>query len=170
MKQKQSCTKSGTKTAEERERLLINSDSHVSWRTQRRRRFVAAVSAIGFVVYLASSLTDGAIGALLSLVGWAVALGGWFFVRHLLRGMLDLPDSALDERQQRRRDTYYRTAYVCALGVFFVAGVGLLSLSASGQSDGWTTSDYSVIAASTFLFSCALPTLVGGWIEPDDLR
>lgn len=151
-------------------RHLVEAENYPAWRTRTRRRALVLVVVAGLLGVLGFSLVDGPVGGLGLLASMVVTLGAWFFLRHLVRALPDLPDEALDERQVLVRGEYYRQAFIL-LGALCVLApwVGGLVLSVVGVDAIEPTDLFLVAPPLTFLVA-SLPTLATGWCEPDDLE
>ncbi len=160
--------------------LLNDENSKYRWlRSQRNRRFLVILMAIGLVLTSMGSYwptlkinlnLDSGVGLIIySITAVFVILaiiGGYSFLRIAVRSIADAPDELLDERQIAVRNTSFRYAY-------FILGyilMGLMVLNLFGpkvqmfQPEG---NDGSYVFIAT-MFACAsLPSMVMAWRERD---
>jgi cytochrome bd-type quinol oxidase subunit 2 len=160
--------------------LLTDENSKYRWlRSQRNRRMLVVVMALGFVLVAMGSywptlktnmnLSDGTAVVVYSVSAIFVllaALLGYLLLRISVRGIADAPNELLDERQIKIRDTSFRYAYYM-LGYLMMALLILmlyapeLKLFAPEGNDG----SYLIIS---ILFTCSsLPSMVLAWREKD---
>ena len=160
--------------------LLTDENSKYRWlRSQRNRRILVVVMALGFVLLAMGSywptlktnmnLSDGTAVVVYSVSAIFVLLAvllGYLLLRISVRGIADAPNELLDERQIKIRDTSFRYAYY-TLGYLILALLILmlyapeLKLFAPEGNDG----SYLIIS---LLFTCAsLPSMVLAWREKD---
>ena len=160
--------------------LLTDENSKYRWlRSQRNRRMLVVVMALGFVLVAMGSywptlktnmnLSDGTAVIIYSVSAIFVifaALLGYLLLRISVRGIADAPNELLDERQIKIRDTSFRYAYYM-LGYLMMALLILmlyapeLKLFAPEGNDG----SYLIIS---ILFTCSsLPSMVLAWREKD---
>ena len=160
--------------------LLTDENSKYRWlRSQRNRRMLVIVMALGFVLVAMGSywptlktnmnLSDGTAVVVYSVSAIFVllaALLGYLLLRISVRGIADAPNELLDERQIKIRDTSFRYAYYM-LGYLMMALLILmlyapeLKLFAPKGNDG----SYLIIS---ILFTCSsLPSMVLAWREKD---
>jgi polyferredoxin len=159
--------------------LLSDENPKFRWlRTQRNRRALVALMAVGLVLttlgsywpamksnFSSSGVTLGGYSILaISLI--FVVLGGYSLLRISVRSIADAPDELLDERQVVVRNTSYRFAYY-VMGYLFL---GLLLLMFFGpqlqmfQSEG---NDGSFLLIAALITYSSMPSMVMAWRERD---
>jgi Na+/H+ antiporter NhaD/arsenite permease-like protein len=79
-----------------------------------------------------------------------------------VRGLTELRQHQLDERESRTRDAAFRKVYWPALGVVFL-GMFLLS------NTGLTAETRAAIGMATFILVMTMPTLYLAWTLPDEI-
>jgi polyferredoxin len=159
--------------------LLSDENPKFRWlRTQRNRRALVALMAVGLVLttlgsywpamksnFSSNGVTLGGYSILaISLI--FVVLGGYSLLRISVRSIADAPDELLDERQVVVRNTSYRFAYY-VMGYLFL---GLLLLMFFGpqlqmfQSEG---NDGSFLLIAALITYSSMPSMVMAWRERD---
>ena len=159
--------------------LLSDENPKFRWlRTQRNRRALVALMAVGLVLttlgsywpamksnFSSNGVTLGGYSILaISLI--FVVLGGYSLLRISVRSIADAPDELLDERQVVVRNTSYRFAYY-VMGYLFL---GLLLLMFFGpqlqmfQSEG---NDGSFLLIAALITYASMPSMVMAWRERD---
>lgn len=154
---------------EVRNRTLIDSTMFPSWRTRARRRLLAAGLAAALLTAAVLGQIDSGLGATLTLVAMLLALAVHLFLRHLLRGIVHVADDALDELQRMRKDRYYMWSYR-VLGVVVGAGIpGALAIRRLiGLGSGLPGTVIAGLVPVLILTVATVPTIVAGWLEPDE--
>lgn len=142
---------------------LLNDQRFPSWRTQPRRRFLVVALCLGLLAFLAAQPLDN---PFLALAGLLTFLATWLMLRLTTRGVADLPDPALDERQVFVRDRSYLHAYR-------IVGASLAVLVIAAEAWHVITrapipADLVTRVCSTFLFlALAAPSCVVAWTETE---
>ncbi|MEM7340989.1 MAG: hypothetical protein AAF467_20200 [Actinomycetota bacterium] len=153
-----------------RRRVLIDASGLPSWRTQARRRLLAVLIAVALVISAVLGLLASPTAAIGSLLATAVAVGTYLLLRYLLRGVTDVPGDELDERQRQNRNEYFVWSYRI-LG-FVVLPVLLLGIALLNRLDGsgeLGADGLGALGPTAFLLVVALPVIVAGWLEPDEV-
>jgi uncharacterized membrane protein len=136
-----------------------------------RRRLVVVLVACCVALVLISSASPT---YLLAVPLLAAILAGDLLLYVATRRVAELPEAAVDERQEAVRNRAYRIAYRIIVNLIIWPG-GLVALLASeGDPHGWlrsiggnTTLVIALITAGCQLLAF-LPTIVLAWTEPDD--
>ena len=162
--------------------LLTDENSKYRWlRSQRNRRILVVVMALGFVLLAMGSywptlktdmnLSDGTAVVVYSVSAIFVLLAvllGYLLLRISVRGIADAPNDLLDERQIKIRDTSFRYAYY-TLG-YLIMALLILMLYAPGlklklfEPEG---NDGSFLIISILFICSSLPSMVLAWRERD---
>lgn len=159
--------------------LLTDKNSHLVIKSQRSRRVLVILMALGLVLIAMGSywptlktnlnLPNGAELLIYSVTVIFVIIavvGGYSFLRISVRGIADAPDELLDERQIMIRNTSFRYAYflmgyiVLGLMLLTVTGPELQLFESSGNNGSY------LVIALFFAFS-SMPSMVLAWRERD---
>jgi len=159
--------------------LLTDKNSHLVIKSQRNRRVLVILMALGLVLIAMGSywptlktnlnLPNGAELLVYSVTVIFVIIavvGGYSFLRISVRGIADAPDELLDERQIMIRNTSFRYAYF--LMGYVVLGLMLLTVTGPElqlfQSSG---NDGSYLLIALLLAFASMPSMVLAWRERD---
>ena len=160
--------------------LLTDENSKYRWlRSQRNRRILVVLMALGFALVAAGSywptlktnlnLSDGTAVVVYSVSAIFVILTvllGYLLLRISVRGIADAPNELLDERQIKIRDTSFRYAYY-ALG-YLIMVLLILMISAPELKLFETEGNDGSYLIISMLFACSsLPSMVLAWRERD---
>ena len=160
--------------------LLTDENSKYRWlRSQRNRRMLVVVMALGFVLLAMGSywpnlktnmnLSDGTAVVVYSVSAIFVLLAvllGYLLLRISVRGIADAPNELLDERQIKIRDTSFRYAYY-TLGYLMMALL-ILMLYAPELNLFEPEGNDGIFLITSILITCAsLPSMVLAWREKD---
>ena len=160
--------------------LLTDENSKYRWlRSQRNRRILVVLMALGFALVAAGSywptlktnlnLSDGTAVVVYSVSAIFVLLTvllGYLLLRISVRGIADAPNELLDERQIKIRDTSFRYAYY-ALGYLIMVLLILMLFAPELKLFETEGNDGSYLIIS-MLFACSsLPSMVLAWRERD---
>lgn len=138
------------------------------WRTRRRRRMVASLCAVGLASMIAGTLTMFLEDDVPFLVLWFGGYVLWFVTIFLLRTLTGKMSTAfstlLDERERQWRHRvnqvgYHALVYLMALSFVYMVIIG-------GQPDAAVRG--AMFMASMLGVGISLPTLLLGWLIPDD--
>ena len=160
--------------------LLNDQNSKYRWlRTQRNRRILVALMAVGLISVAMGSywptlktnlnLSDGTSVVVYSVTAIfviLVVLGGYSLLRISVRSIADAPDELLDERQIQVRNTSIRYAYyamgyvVMVLFLLMFFGPELKMFQPEGN-------DGSFLVISTLFAYGSMPSMVMAWRERD---
>ena len=160
--------------------LLTDENSKYRWlRSQRNRRMLVVVMALGFVLVAMGSywstlktnmnISSGTAVIIYSVTAIFVILAvlvSYLLLRISVRGISDAPDELLDERQIRVRDTSFRYAYyamnylIIGLLILMLSGPELKLFEPEGNDGSY------VIIAVLFAF-VSMPSMVLAWRERD---
>jgi uncharacterized membrane protein len=112
-----------------------------------RLRTLAARRTLVVVGYLLAATAAGlawwdppGLAELAVYLTFLVGVGLWLLLQRVVRGVVDAPDEALDERLVAVRDAAYRTAHTA---VFGATGVAIFALMFAA-GDGWFVSGFDV--------------------------
>jgi uncharacterized membrane protein len=144
-------------------RKLLNDTRLSSWRSRDRRRLLVVGVGLGLVGYPLGSLMDWPVVSLIALLLFVTS---WLMVRVTTRGVADLPDSVLDERQVGVRDRSYLYAYRLIGGALAVGALALIACDAMRMK---TVSTEVVQVAFSFCLFLALaaPGCIVAWLEKE---
>ena len=156
--------------------LLTDENSKYRWlRSQRNRRILVVVMALGFVLLAMGSywptlktdmnLSDGTAVVVYSVSAIFVLLG-YLLLRISVRGIADAPNDLLDERQIKIRDTSFRYAYY-ALGYLIMALLILMLYAPDLKLFEPEGNDGSFLIISILFICSSLPSMVLAWRERD---
>lgn len=150
---------------------MLDSATLPAWRTRFRRRLLAAGLAVLLLLAAGLNLSDSSVAGVGVLVALLCTAPLYFFLRHLLRGVVDVPTDELDERQLQNRGTYYLWAYRF-LGLLIVPGMLLTLAVVRGASDDEAVSPGTLggLIPAIFIIVSILPTMVAAWMEPDEVE
>ena len=160
--------------------LLTDENSKYRWlRSQRNRRILVVVMALGFVLLAMGSywptlktdmnLSDGTAVVVYSVSAIFVLLAvllGYLLLRISVRGIADAPNDLLDERQIKIRDTSFRYAYH-ALGYLIMALLILMLYAPDLKLFEPEGNDGSFLIISILFICSSLPSMVLAWRERD---
>ena len=160
--------------------LLTDENSKYRWlRSQRNRRILVVVMALGFVLLAMGSywptlktdmnLSDGTAVVVYSVSAIFVLLAvllGYLLLRISVRGIADAPNDLLDERQIKIRDTSFRYAYY-ALGYLILALLILMLYAPELKLFEPEGNDGSFLIISILFICSSLPSMVLAWRERD---
>ena len=160
--------------------LLTDENSKYRWlRSQRNRRILVVVMALGFVLLAMGSywptlktnmnLSDGTAVVVYSVSAIFVLLAvllGYLLLRISVRGIADAPNDLLDERQIKIRDTSFRYAYY-ALGYLIMALLILMLYAPDLKLFEPEGNDGSFLIISILFICSSLPSMVLAWRERD---
>ena len=160
--------------------LLTDENSKYRWlRSQRNRRILVVVMALGFVLLAMGSywptlktdmnLSDGTAVVVYSVPAIFVLLAvllGYLLLRISVRGIADAPNDLLDERQIKIRDTSFRYAYY-ALGYLIMALLILMLYAPDLKLFEPEGNDGSFLIISILFICSSLPSMVLAWRERD---
>ena len=160
--------------------LLTDEKSKYRWlRSQRNRRMLVVVMALGFVLLAMGSywpnlktnmnLSDGTAVVVYSVSAIFVLLAvllGYLLLRISVRGIADAPNDLLDERQIKIRDTSFRYAYY-ALGYLIMALLILMLYAPDLKLFEPEGNDGSFLIISILFICSSLPSMVLAWRERD---
>ena len=160
--------------------LLTDENSKYRWlRSQRNRRILVVVMALGFVLLAMGSywptlktdmnLSDGTAVVVYSVSAIFVLLAvllGYLLLRISVRGIADAPNDFLDERQIKIRDTSFRYAYY-ALGYLIMALLILMLYAPDLKLFEPEGNDGSFLIISILFICSSLPSMVLAWRERD---
>ena len=160
--------------------LLTDENSKYRWlRSQRNRRILVVVMALGFVLLAMGSywptlktdmnLSDGTAVVVYSVSAIFVLLAvllGYLLLRISVRGIADAPNDLLDERQIKIRDTSFRYAYY-ALGYLIMALLILMLYAPDLKLFEPEGNDGSFLIISILFICSSLPSMVLAWREKD---
>lgn len=149
-----------TESARRRDHILTASAP--AWRTRRRRRALAVLTVLVVVANLV--VAHLSFQQYLPLIGIVVGTLGFVALRVLTRGVADQSDGMLDEHDRALRDKVVRWSFVVApVALILIAVYAGITQLMPDLSDRIT--NLAIIAAWA---SVGIPTLVLGWILPDD--
>ena len=160
--------------------LLTDENSKYRWlRSQRNRRMLVVVMALGFVLLAMGSywpnlktnmnLSDGTAVVVYSVSAIFVLLAvllGYLLLRISVRGIADAPNDLLDERQIKIRDTSFRYAYY-TLGYLILALLILMLYAPDLKLFEPEGNDGSFLIISILFICSSLPSMVLAWREKD---
>ena len=148
---------------EERAQRELN-DQRYDWvRSPNRRRSLVILNVVSALAFGVGVITDAPAVIGLGLLTYIVTT---YLGRRATRGIMDLPDELLDERQAGSRNKAFRLAYMvhlCTLSLAFV----LATVTFAGL--GLTIASDHIVGSLLTLFALGLsmPTNVFAWIEPE---
>ena len=160
--------------------LLTDENSKYRWlRSQRNRRILVVVMALGFVLLAMGSywptlktdmnLSDGTAVVVYSVSAIFVLLAVllcYLLLRISVRGIADAPNDLLDERQIKIRDTSFRYAYY-TLGYLMMALLILMLYAPDLKLFEPEGNDGSFLIISILFICSSLPSMVLAWRERD---
>jgi hypothetical protein len=140
-------------------RMTVN-DSRFDWARPRsmRRRLVFALMTLLFAVPLLTWAIDSPFVVLVMLVPFVFLMGS---LNASVRGLSQLRNSDLDEREIAVRSRAYARLYWPGVLLAVIAGAGFTGASSASFVTG-------AAALSLFILAMALPTLWLAWSLPDE--
>lgn len=152
-----------------RNRTPIDATGFASWRTRTRRRLLAAGLTGALLTAAVFGQIDSALGATVTLAALLCGLAAYLFLRHVLRGIIDIADDELDELQRMRKDRYYMWSYR-VLGVVVAVGIpaALAIRRLAGLGSGLPYTEVAGLMPVLIMTVATVPAIVAGWLEPDE--
>ena len=149
-----------TESARRRNQILTTSAP--AWRTRRRRRALAVLTVLVVVADLVVAHLSAQ--QYLPFIGIVVGTLGFIALRVLTRGVAERSNSTLDEHDRALRDQVVRWSFAVApTALVLIAIYAGITQHMPDLSDRIT--NLALVAAWA---SVGIPTLVLGWILPDD--
>ena len=138
-------------------------DERYDWiRTPSRRRALVVANLASALAFGVGVMVDAPIIIALGLIAFVVTT---YLGRRATRGIMDLPDELLDERQASSRNRAFRLAYMghlCTLSMAFV----LATVTFAGLGLGIASDHFIGSLLTLFALGLSMPTNVFAWLEP----
>lgn len=157
---------------------VTHSPARLSWRarllmrTGRRSLVAGMVAVCAALVLLGILRVQGPLWVVLI----ALLVAEDSLLLYVTRNVAELPERALDERQELIRNRAYRRAYRIVIHALIWPAALIVLLASFGDPHGWLHALWSNTALVIALGTCGtqllafLPTMMLAWTEPDPIE